>query len=195
MAIHSSVLAWRIPGTGEPGGLPSMGSHKVGHDWSDLAAAAGIILIEIFGPVVLICCSVTQSCLTMCDPIECNTPGFPVFHHLPEFAQTLIHWVNDTIQSYPLALPSPPVFSLSQHQGLPKSQLFTSGDPSNRASAWASVLPGKIQGGFPLVLTSFISLMSKALSRVFSNTKVSILCCSVFFLIQLLHLYVTTGKP
>ena len=43
MATHSSVLAWRIPGTGEPGGLPSMGSHRVGHDWSDLAAARGII--------------------------------------------------------------------------------------------------------------------------------------------------------
>ena len=41
MATHSSVLAWRIPGTGEPGGLPSMGSHRVRHDWSDLAAAAG----------------------------------------------------------------------------------------------------------------------------------------------------------
>ena len=40
MATHSSILAWRIPGTGEPGGLPSMGSHRVGHDWSDLAAAA-----------------------------------------------------------------------------------------------------------------------------------------------------------
>ena len=40
MATHSSVLAWRIPGTGEPGGLPSMGLHRVGHDWSDLAAAA-----------------------------------------------------------------------------------------------------------------------------------------------------------
>ena len=43
MATHSSVLAWRIPGTGEPAGLPSMGSHRVGHDWSDLAAAAGEI--------------------------------------------------------------------------------------------------------------------------------------------------------
>ena len=42
MATHSSVLAWRIPGTGEPGGLPSMGSHRVGHDWSNLAAAAYI---------------------------------------------------------------------------------------------------------------------------------------------------------
>ena len=43
MATHSSVLAWRIPGTGEPGGLPSMGSHRVGHDWSDLATAAAVL--------------------------------------------------------------------------------------------------------------------------------------------------------
>ena len=43
MATHSSVLAWRIPGTGEPGGLPSIGSHRVGHDWSDLAAAAVLL--------------------------------------------------------------------------------------------------------------------------------------------------------
>ena len=45
MATHSSVLAWRIPGTGEPGGLPSMGSHRVGHDWSDLAAGAAFIFL------------------------------------------------------------------------------------------------------------------------------------------------------
>ena len=44
MATHSSVLAWRIPGMGEPGGLPSMGSHRVGHDWSDLAAAAAALV-------------------------------------------------------------------------------------------------------------------------------------------------------
>ena len=43
MATHSSVLAWRIPGTGEPGGLPSMGSHRIGHDWSDLAAVAAAV--------------------------------------------------------------------------------------------------------------------------------------------------------
>ena len=43
MATHSSVLAWRIPGTGEPGGLPSMGSHRIGHDWRDLAAAAAVM--------------------------------------------------------------------------------------------------------------------------------------------------------
>ena len=46
MATHSSVLAWRIPGMGEPGGLPSMGSHRVGHDWSDLAAAAAVPIVE-----------------------------------------------------------------------------------------------------------------------------------------------------
>ena len=49
MAPHSSVLAWRIPGTAEPGGLPSMGSHRVGHDWSDLAAAAAAYRLEV-GP-------------------------------------------------------------------------------------------------------------------------------------------------
>ena len=48
MATHSSVLAWRIPGTGEPGGLPSMGSHRVGHDWSDLAAAAAVIVASAY---------------------------------------------------------------------------------------------------------------------------------------------------
>ena len=48
MATHSSVLAWRIPGMGEPGGLPSMGSHRDGHDWSDLAAAATLILCLFF---------------------------------------------------------------------------------------------------------------------------------------------------
>ena len=50
MATHSSVLAWRIPGTGEPGGLPSMGSHRVGHDWGHLAAAAWRNPNELFGP-------------------------------------------------------------------------------------------------------------------------------------------------
>ena len=62
---------------------------------------------------------VAQSCLTLWDPMDCSTPGFPVFHHLLELAQTHVHWVCDTIQpSCPLSSPSPPAFSLSQHQGL-----------------------------------------------------------------------------
>ena len=66
------------------------------------------------------CCSFTQSCPTLCYPMDCSMPGFPVLHHLPKIAQTHVHWVSDAIQpSHPL-LPasSPPALSLSQHQGL-----------------------------------------------------------------------------
>ena len=65
------------------------------------------------------CCSVAWSCLTLCDPMDCSTPGFPVLHHLPGLAQTHVHRVGDAIQlSHPLLSPSPPAFNLSQHQGL-----------------------------------------------------------------------------
>ena len=64
-------------------------------------------------------CSVTQSCLTLCDPMDCSTPGFPVLHNLLEFAQTHMHWVGDAIQpSHPPLPPSLPALNLSQHQGL-----------------------------------------------------------------------------
>ena len=63
--------------------------------------------------------SVTQSCPTLCHPMNCSTPGLPAHHQLPEFTQTHIHRVRDAIQpSHPLSSPSPPTFSLSQHQGL-----------------------------------------------------------------------------
>ena len=66
----------------------------------------------------LCCCSVTQSCPTLCDPMDCGTPGFFVLNHLPEFAQTHVHWVGDTIQpSCPLSSSFPPTFNLSHHQG------------------------------------------------------------------------------
>ena len=61
----------------------------------------------------------TQSCLTLCDPMDCSTPGLPVHHQLPEFTQTHVHWVGEAIQpSHPLSSPSPPTFNLSQHQDL-----------------------------------------------------------------------------
>ena len=63
------------------------------------------------------CSSVTKSCPTLCDPRDYSTPGFPVLHHLPEFAQIHVHWVDDAIQS-PLSPPPPPALSLSQRQGL-----------------------------------------------------------------------------
>ena len=63
--------------------------------------------------------SVAQSCPTLCAPMNGSTPGLPVHHQLPEFTQTHVHWVSDAIQpSHPLSSPSPPAFSLSQHQGL-----------------------------------------------------------------------------
>ena len=112
--------------------------------------------------------SVAQSCPTCCDPIECSTPGFPVFHHLPELAQTHVHQVNDAIQpSHPLSSPSPPPFNLSHimvfsngsvlHIRWPKYWSFRfSISPSSEYSGW----------------TGLISLQSKGLSRVFSNTTV-----------------------
>ena len=63
--------------------------------------------------------SVAQLCPTLCDPMDCSIPGFPVHHQLPEVAQTHVHRVGDAIQpSHPLSSPSPPAFNLAQHQGL-----------------------------------------------------------------------------
>ena len=76
-----------------------------------------------FSPLYLGCLfsfsSVTQSCLTLCDPINCSTPGLPVHHQLPESTQTYVHRVSDAIQpSHPLSSPSPPAPNPSQHQSL-----------------------------------------------------------------------------
>ena len=101
MATHSSVLAWRIPGMGEPGGLPSMESHRVRHAWSNLVAAAATSGRHYkkgnYRPIFIIS-SVVQSCLTLCNPGDCSTPGFPVHHQLPELAQTHVRWCSDAVQ-------------------------------------------------------------------------------------------------
>ena len=104
--------------------------------------------------------------------MDCNTPGFPVLHCLPEFAQTHVHWVGEAIQpSHPLSSPSPPTLNLSQQQGLFQwvSSLHWI-HQSIGASVSASVLSMNIQGWYPLGLTGLISLQSKGLSRVFSST-------------------------
>ena len=63
--------------------------------------------------------SVAQLCPTLCNPMDCSTPGLPVHHQLPEFTQTHVHQVCDGIQpSHPLSSPSPPALNVSQHQGL-----------------------------------------------------------------------------
>ena len=117
--------------------------------------------------------SVTQLCPTLCDPMDCSTPGFPVHHQLPELAQTHIHWVGDAIQpSHPMSSPSPPAPNPSQHQGLFQWVNFAWSGQSTGVSASAWVLPMNIQDWFPWGLTGMISLQSKGLSRVFSNTTV-----------------------
>ena len=117
--------------------------------------------------------SVTQSCPTLWDPMNCSTPGLPVHHQLPEFTQIHVHRVGDAIQpSHPLSSPSPPAPNPSQHQGLPMSQLFAWDGKSIGVSALASVLPMNTQDWCSLEWTSWISLQSKGLLRVFSNTTV-----------------------
>ena len=110
--------------------------------------------------------------LTLCDPMDYCTPGFPVFHHLPEFAQCRVHWVHDAIQHLVLccSLLLPSIFASIKIFSM--SQLFASGGWSIEVSASASVLPMNIQGWFPLGLTGLISLQSKRLSRVFSSTTI-----------------------
>ena len=89
MATHSSVLAWRIPGTGEPDGLPSMGSHRVGHDWSDLAAAAAAARKEQY-----VLCVRSNSFSYFTDELESKVNLYPLpkWDHLITAWKTLRAW-------------------------------------------------------------------------------------------------------
>ena len=118
--------------------------------------------------------SVAQSCPTLCNPMNRSTPGLPVYHKLPVFTQTHAHRLGDAIQlSHPLSSPYHPCpQSLSASGSFPMSQLFVWGGQSIGVSASASVLPMNTQDWSPLGWTGWISLQSKGLSRVFSNTIV-----------------------
>ena len=144
------------------------------------------------------CCSVAKLYPTLCNPMDCSTPDFPVLHHLLELAQTHVHWVSDVIQpSYPLSSPSPPAFNLfpasifSNESALrirwPKYWSFSfSISPSNKYSGlvsfridWLDLLA--VQGTLKSLLQHH-------------STKASIFQCSAFFMVQLLHPNMTTGK-
>ena len=116
--------------------------------------------------------SVTQSCLTLCDPMDCSMTGFPVHHQLPEIAQTHVlssRWCHPSISSSVVPFSSR-LQSFLASGSFPVSQFFSSGGQSIEVSA--SVLPMNIQNWFLLGWTDWISLQSKGLSRVFSNTTV-----------------------
>ena len=118
--------------------------------------------------------SVAQSCPTLCDPMGCSIPAFPVHHQLLELAQTHVHQVggcHPTI-SFSVFPFSSHLQSFSASGSFQMSQFFISGGQSIGVLASASVPPMNIQDWFPLGLTGWISLQSKGLSRVFSNTTV-----------------------
>ena len=140
--------------------------------------------------------SVTQFCLTLFNPMDCSTPGFPVHHHLPELTQTHAHCKGDAIQSFhPLLSPSPPTFNLFQHQGLfqwvrilyirwPKYWSFSfSISPSNEYSGLISFR----MDWFDLLAVQEIL---KNLHQ-YHSSKASILWRSAFFIVQFSHPYMT----
>ena len=105
--------------------------------------------------------------------MDCSMPGLPVHHQLPELTQTHVHWVGDAIQPFhPLSSACPPAPNPSQHQSLFQWVNSAWGGQSTGVSALASFLPKKSQGWSPSEWIGWISLQSKGLSRVFSNTTV-----------------------
>ena len=142
--------------------------------------------------------SVTQSCPTLWDPMNCITPGLPVHHQLPEFTQTHVHWVGDAIQpSHPLCplLLLPPIFPrirvFSNESALrirwPKHWSFSFNISSSHEH------PGLISFRMDWLDLLAVQGTLKSLLQHHSS-KASILRCSAFFIVQLSHPYMTTGK-
>ena len=142
--------------------------------------------------------SVAQSCPTLCNPMNCSTPGLPVHHQLPEFTQTQVHWVSDAIQpSHPLSSPSPPAPNPSQHQGL-----FQWVNSSHEV---AKVLEFQLQHhslqripraiSFRMGWLDLFAVQGTLRSLLqHQSSKASILRRSAFFTAQLSHPCMTTGK-
>ena len=134
--------------------------------------------------------------MTLWDPMNCSTLGFPVLHCLPEFGQTHIPWIlwyHPTISSSVVLFSCPPAFPASRSS--PFSRLFASGGQS--IGALAAEIAVNVQGWSPLGLTSLISLPSNGLSRVFSRTsseKLQLFSVQPSLCSQLSHPYVTTGR-
>ena len=144
------------------------------------------------------CCSVIQSCPSLSDPMHCSTPGFPVLHCLLEFAPTHVHWVGDTIQpSHPVPFFSSCPQSFPASASFPVSQLFTSGGQSAGASAF-SISPSNEFSGLISFSINWFDLLAvqgtlKSLPQ-HHNSKALILQLSAFFIVQLSHPYMATGK-
>ena len=136
--------------------------------------------------------------MTLCNPTDCSTPGFPVCHQLLELIQTCVHRVSDAIQaSHPLSSPSPPALNLSQHQGLLKESPLQIRWPKYWSFSFhispSNEHPGLIS--FRMDWLDLLAVQGTLKSLLQHHTsKASILQCSAFFIVQLSHPYMTTGK-
>jgi len=150
---------------------------------------------------IICCCWFAQSCLTLCDCMDYGMPGFAVLHHLPEPAQTRVHWVSDATQpSHPLSSSCPPAFNLSQHQGL--FQWVGSLHCIRWWKYWSfsfSINPSNEYLGLISVRIDWFDLLAvqgtlRSLLQHHSS-KSSILQCSTFFMVQPhIHIWLL-GKP
>ena len=146
--------------------------------------------------VLSCCCWVTQSCPALCESMDGSPPGFPVLHHLPEFAQIHVHWLTDAIRSFHPLLPSSlPALNLSQHQGV-----FQWVSSSHQVAKVLELQHQAFQWIFRVdfLYIDWLDLLAvqgtlKSLLQ-HHNPKASILWCSAFFMVQLSHPYLTTRK-
>ena len=142
--------------------------------------------------------SVAQSCPTLCDSMNCSTPGLPVHHPLLEFTQTHVHWVGDAIQpSHPLSYRSPPAPNPLQHQSL-FQWVNSSHEVAKDWSFSFSIISSNEHPGLISFRMDWLNLLAvqgtlKSLLQHHSS-KASILQWSAFFTVQLSHPYMTTGK-
>ena len=131
--------------------------------------------------------------------MDCSTPGLPVHHRLPEFAKTHVHWVSDAIQTFhPLSSPSPPAFYLSQRQGLFKRISYLHQMGNRNWSFSFNINPSNEYSGLIFFRMDWLDLLAvqgtlKSLLQQHSS-KASILWHTAFFIVQLSHPYMTTGK-
>jgi len=129
------------------------------------------------------------SCVWLCDSMNCSSPGFPILHYLPKFAQTHVHWVGDAIQpSYPL-LPPSFALNLSQHQGI-----FQWADSLHQVP---KVLELHLQHqSFQWIFRIDLLALQRTLKNLLQHhsSKASVLQCAAFFMVQLTHPYMATEK-